>query len=340
MATQHDELMKELLASFPDQFLRLAAPRLAERIDLESVDFAPEEHYPGAPTGRERRPDLVSRARDRAGEDGDIEGEVLLHAEIELRYLSRELPKFLGYHRGLSLKYALVVHTIVLYLRGGPPGPQIARYEERSLGEKVVVFRYHSFGLSRASSAEYLARQEPLAWALAALMRPEKGQNRPQLGLTCVRRIADSPDLSRSEQALLIRCVWVYGRFGDDEAEEFDKIMAELEDDEVQEMKTSMMEWWKKEARKEGLEQGRKQGMQQGVKQGMQQGVKQGVKQGMQQGVKQGEASLLKRQLRRRFDRLPKWIDQRLEKASRQELEGWADRVLDAERLEDIFSSA
>ncbi len=56
--------------------------------------------------------------------------------------------------------------------------------------------------------------------------------------------------------------------------------------------------------------------------------------------MRQGEASVLKRQLRRRFDRLPKWIDQRLEQASRQELEGWTDRVLDAERLEDVFSSA
>ncbi len=56
--------------------------------------------------------------------------------------------------------------------------------------------------------------------------------------------------------------------------------------------------------------------------------------------MQQGEASLLKRLLRRRFDQLPNWIDQRLEQASRQDLEGWADRVLDAERLEDVFSSA
>ncbi len=54
----------------------------------------------------------------------------------------------------------------------------------------------------------------------------------------------------------------------------------------------------------------------------------------------EGEASLLKRLLRRRFERLPSWIDQRLEQASQQDLESWADRVLDAERLEDVFSSA
>jgi Domain of unknown function (DUF4351) len=303
MATQHDQLMKELIASFPDQFVRLAAPRLAERMDLEAVAFEPEEHYPGSPTGRERRPDLVSRAHSlpgrRSAENGKTE-EAVLHLEIERQYRTATVSRLFDYNRGLGLKYALAVHTLVLYLRGGPKGPQQEVYEERSMGETVMVFHFHSFGLSRAIAAEYLARAEPLAWALAALMRPARGQSRPQLGLGCVRRIAAARGLSRREQDLLSQCVWMYGQFEDDEAVEFDKIIAELEDEEIREMKMSMAEWWKKEA----------------------------------------EVSLLKRLLNRRFEQLPSWIDQRLEQASRQELEGWADRVLDAERLEDVFSSA
>ncbi len=55
---------------------------------------------------------------------------------------------------------------------------------------------------------------------------------------------------------------------------------------------------------------------------------------------KQAEASLLKRLLRRRFEDLPDWLDERLEQASRKELETWADRILDAKRLEDVFSPA
>jgi hypothetical protein len=147
----------------------------------------------------------------------------------------------------LLATYALPVHTIVLYLRGGPAGAREAVYEERSLGRIVGTVGYHSLGLSGAKAVEYLARSEPLAWAFAALMRPARGQSRAQLGLACVRRIAASPDLSRSQQDLLFRCVWTYGRFEDDEAGEFDKIMAGLEDEEVQRMKMSMVEWWKKE---------------------------------------------------------------------------------------------
>jgi hypothetical protein len=64
-----------------------------------------------------------------------------------------------------------------------------------------------------------------------------------------------------------------------------------------------------------------------------------GLQQGIAQGRHQGEANLLRRQLLRRFGPLPSWVDQRLEQASEAELGVWGERVLDAERLEDIFGA-
>jgi len=58
---------------------------------------------------------------------------------------------------------------------------------------------------------------------------------------------------------------------------------------------------------------------------------------GIEQGLQQGEVIVLKRLLTRRFGPLPAWAEQRLEQASPPELEGWADRVLEAQRLEDVF---
>ena len=48
---------------------------------------------------------------------------------------------------------------------------------------------------------------------------------------------------------------------------------------------------------------------------------------------------MLKRLLRRRFGPLPEWAEQRLEQASPQELEGWAERVLEAPQLKDVFGT-
>jgi Domain of unknown function (DUF4351) len=58
---------------------------------------------------------------------------------------------------------------------------------------------------------------------------------------------------------------------------------------------------------------------------------------GIEKGRQQGAVIVLKRQLTRRFGPLPAWAEQRLEQASPQELEGWAERVLEARQLEDVF---
>jgi len=59
---------------------------------------------------------------------------------------------------------------------------------------------------------------------------------------------------------------------------------------------------------------------------------------GIEQGIQQGEVIVLLRQLTRRFGPLPAWVEERLTQASRQALEAWAERVLDAQQLEDVFT--
>jgi hypothetical protein len=65
----------------------------------------------------------------------------------------------------------------------------------------------------------------------------------------------------------------------------------------------------------------------------------QGLKNGLEKGIPQGQAMILKRQLQRRFGELPETIEQRLTSATTSELEHWADRILDAASLADIFDA-
>ncbi len=51
----------------------------------------------------------------------------------------------------------------------------------------------------------------------------------------------------------------------------------------------------------------------------------------------EGERTVLDRQLRRRFGDLRPEIDERLRRASAADIEAWADNVLDAETLDDVF---
>ena len=60
---------------------------------------------------------------------------------------------------------------------------------------------------------------------------------------------------------------------------------------------------------------------------------------GMKQGRVEGERVVLERQLKRRFGLLSPEVAARLEQASVADLETWAENVLDAPTLDDVFNS-
>ncbi|WP_083272257.1 DUF4351 domain-containing protein [Pseudomonas sp. AP19] len=68
-----------------------------------------------------------------------------------------------------------------------------------------------------------------------------------------------------------------------------------------------------------------------------QQHEQKGVERGIQQGIEKGKARLLQRLLVRRFGTLSSDVVAKIEAASSRQLELWADRVLDAPSLDDIF---
>ena len=66
-------------------------------------------------------------------------------------------------------------------------------------------------------------------------------------------------------------------------------------------------------------------------------GIQQGRVEGIQQGRVEGERAVLQRLLHRRFGNLSPGIAERLRQASAAELESWADNVLDARSLKEVF---
>ena len=66
-------------------------------------------------------------------------------------------------------------------------------------------------------------------------------------------------------------------------------------------------------------------------------GKREGRREGLHQGVERGERNVLERQLRHRFGLLPASVVERLGRASSDQMEAWADNVLDAETLDEVF---
>ncbi len=83
------------------------------------------------------------------------------------------------------------------------------------------------------------------------------------------------------------------------------------------------------------LDLGAKRGMQKGMQKGMEKGMQEGV----QQGLLVGQRRLLGRQLRARFGDLPLAVDERVARATVEQLENWAERVLTARTLDEVFAA-
>ena len=88
----------------------------------------------------------------------------------------------------------------------------------------------------------------------------------------------------------------------------------------------------------EVVEEGRQEGMQKGRQEGRQEGMQEGRQEGMQKGRQEGEQILLQRMLTRRFGEIPDWAQKRLLQASPEQLEQWADRLLDVPTLDAVFN--
>lgn len=302
MAGGHDQLWKDLIQTFPADFVRLAAPDLASRLVLGEIEFGPAQMFMDAPRGAERRLDLIawvkSKKRERA----------LLHVEIELQFRSAMAVRLLAYNRLLALRFGLPVHTTVLYLHGGPAGAQVVEHEEESLGFTANRFRYRSLGLSRARAEDLLARPEPLAWVCAALARPPGG-DRHALRRECLAKIAAAKGLDDESRFRLFNGVATYLELDGGAEEQYAALRAAAAGPEEAMRPITWEE--KVEAR--------------------------GVKLGLERGQERGMREVLLRQLKRRFPSLPGRAVERVQAiSSTDELGALAERLLTAGSLEEL----
>jgi len=74
------------------------------------------------------------------------------------------------------------------------------------------------------------------------------------------------------------------------------------------------------------------------IEEGKALGLLRGVEQGMAKGIAKGEARILTRQLAHRFGSLPVEVTVRIQEADTDALETWADRLLDARTLDEVFA--
>jgi hypothetical protein len=305
----HDQRFKMLLKRFLGDFFRLFFPEWATRFDFDTVEWLDTEVFPDPPDGSRRILDLVALLKTvdaaTAGAGGaSVERWLsLVHIEVESSDSVQTFRKRMHwYYANLRQRHDEPILPVAVFLNVGLDGIGYDAYVETHGSLEVLRYQYLYVGLPKLQAVEYVQRAEPLAAALAALMKPPAGQ-RPQLKAQAWQRIA-AAELTEFDRFLLSDCVDAY--LGLDAAEEsqFESILRQPGFDEVRNMATTTFE--------------------------------KGIEQGLEKGEERGVRRALRYLLRRRFGALPDDFDARLDLLSDDRLMQLLEQAEDVSHLSDL----
>lgn len=196
-------VLQDLIRTFLADYLHLIEKDAAALLDLDCVTF-PEVPLEGAGVVAQVP---VREGRELAAVLVRIELAMPAPAAVTL-WMSRTL-------RELRLPYGTPVLGSLLFLRGGRPGVGLESGPLAQLrGLELGRLYFTAFGVSGAGAEYYLSRPEPLAWVLAALMRPARRslEEHTRLCLEKIDAAAVGPDrrrlLRRGVEVLLASAPW------------------------------------------------------------------------------------------------------------------------------------
>ncbi len=275
----HDQLFKAVLTAQFAPFLALFFPQEAAQLDLAHVHFVDKQLFADPPSGVAREVDLLAEVPLRPPTAADIAGRVAtldapepteaaavagadagralvaIHIEVQAQrdpsFVWRELEYYALLRRVRSLPIIpIALFPLVDVLghqqgqgRGRRPveGYEMVTQQDAALGHPLLSFSFLAVTLRMLDAAVYLGRPQALAGALAALMRQPASMSASQYKLACLRRIIEGTEVAREEERkLLVNVVESYLPLAGQEAEAFERL---LDEPEQQGVRQSMKTW-------------------------------------------------------------------------------------------------
>ena len=323
-AVSHDQNFKNLILDYPREALAFFVPSEAPAPD-DDVRIVParQEQLKERLGDRWRELDVPLLVEWRDGRRDAVlfaleeESDRRRFSPHRLAHYCLDLAELFGTDR---------VVPVAIFLRAGPaPGPLALGTERRT----YLAFDHLALSLGEMRAEDW--RESPNVVARVNLPNMRIATDRVDIYAHAVRGLLElEPDGDR--RAKYTEFIDIYAALTDNEFRRYQREHPE---------ESSTMAGVIQRAREEGVQQGMQRGMERGMEQGMEQGMQRGMERGMQRGMEQGrvegERAVLERQLRRRFGRLPPATARRLDQASPADLEAWAENVLDAGTLDEVF---
>jgi hypothetical protein len=296
----HDRLFKELLMTFFVEFIELFLPEASKYLEKHSIEFIDKEIFTDVTAGEKREADLIVKCRFLGRETF-----FLIHIEHQSKREKNFAQRMFFYFARLTEKFDLPVYSIALFSYDKPRTQEKNRYTVEFLDHKALEFNFVVIQLNRLNWRDFLKQENPIASALMAKMGFAE-QERVQVKKECLRMIARLK-LDPARTHLLSGFVDSYLKLKAKEQERFNQEMRKLptkEREKVMELTTS----WKEEGRAEGI----------------------------QAGQRQASTSLVLRLLRKRFTKLAKKTEARIQKLPTEKLQELGEALLDFKDKSDL----
>ena len=290
---QHDLVLKTVLHHFFGDLVEIVEPDFAARVDLTNIEFLEQETFSDFPGGTRQHADLVARLTSRDGE-GRI---VLVQTEVEGQFRSKMDERGFYYYLYLRGKYRVPVLLVAVFLQGGKTALTLRQFVDRAEGVEVCRFRYVAFFLGQNRAEDFVNRPQPLAAALAALMKSD--WDPVEKKLHCLQAISRAA-IDDARRFLLAKIVDIYVELDEAEAERY---AAEVNSEDNEEVREMVITWEETIAASKA----------------------------------EGEATLLLRQFRRKFGPPDPSVEERLKSADAEQLLEWGDRFVTANTPDEVF---
>jgi len=267
---------------------------------------------------------------------------IYIHIEVQGRRDSDFARRMFTYNYRLFDRYARPIASLAV-LADEEEGWRPDHYGFEILGCRHTLEFPIAKLIDYANRAELLeADPNPFALVTAAHLRTARTKNDPQARYQTKRNLMH----------LLYRQGWDRQRILDllavidwmmrlpDELER--QLWLDIETIEG-EIKMPYVTSFERLATQRGLQQGLEKGLEEGLEKGLEKGLEEGLERGLQQGKLEGKtegaATILERLLTKRFGPLNEKIRNRLDLATLEQLDLWADRILDAPTVDAVFEA-
>lgn len=295
----HDRLFKELLETFFVDFVELFFPKAYEAIDLEHIKFLQQELFTDVTRGDKHRVDILVETRLK-----DEPGIVLVHVENQARTQSDFAERMFVYFSRLYQEHRCRILPIAVFSY-----PEIRDEPDQFKLEfpfmPVLDFHFLTLELKKHNWRNYIRSNNPAAAALLSKMGYEN-QERVQVKLEFLRMLVNM-ELDPARMTLLTGFFETYLRLNETEERKLEEEMGKMDEKEVVKMIELTTSWEEK-----------------------------GRSKGRIEGKIEGQASILIKQMKKKYNDFPLEIENQVRSLSEEKLEQLAEAIFDLKTIEDL----